>query len=68
MPAAAPGNLTRPRLAAEAWESARAAAVFAAEVSLHCLEQGHQPGSCPIGRVARAGATRLLAVAHEIAS
>lgn len=50
-----------------AWAEARAAAQFAALISVNCATDDHNPGDCPIARVARDGASRALAVVRELA-
>jgi hypothetical protein len=50
-----------------AWADARAAAEFAATISVNCTAEGHGTEPCLIRDVAEDGARRSLAVARELA-
>lgn len=52
---------------ADTWQSAQAAASFAALIAVGCQAEGHGTERCPVRAVAEDGARRSLALARELA-
>ena len=65
MPSQSQSSYTAPDLAS-AWQSAQAAASFAATISVRCQAEGHGAERCLVRAVAEDGAARALAVAREL--